>query len=382
MRFLGKEANWTSAPAGIPVALAAFLSIGLGAGAGEAAAAVRACDGRSPSLAATTVWVLPTGKDLEFGDPGAEAVPGTRRGDVLTVGAVYRNCSPSAIDLGRTDYYRDLYILLEGLGRAFAFQGVVDDSGLGPPVVRGSRVAWGRRVLSVAPGTQVTLTFRVRARRSGRFEFGSHYASSGSADGPFQSTRPGVQFGRLYQVSSRRRPDPGVVIKTCFAADDRRLARAPSARVRRAGRPRVRLRRTEERCVRQRVRGERALRWQALPEVPVPDAAPPPLADCLLSADAEPLGLNGFLISRADWCAPPTPIEAQVILVTKGGERVVGTGRLGLARRIGWKRRISDGRYQVDVSYVGLSGVIQAGAFFGFALRCEMAFGSNCAGRP
>ncbi len=77
--------------------------------------------------------MLPTGRDLEFGDPSSGGpVPGTRRGDVLTVGAVYRNCA-SPVERGRVTYFSDLAIELQGLGRAFRFEGVVDDGGLGRP---------------------------------------------------------------------------------------------------------------------------------------------------------------------------------------------------------------------------------------------------------
>jgi hypothetical protein len=353
-------------------------------GTASAGAAAVPCDARPTTQSADSVWVLPTGRDLRGGSPSrAGPEPGTYRGDDLTVGATFRNCSPSSIALGRSDYYRDLSLRLQRLGRAFDFRGVVDDGGLGPPARSRGRVSWGARVLTVAPGTQVTLSVTVRARRPGRFAFGTHYAQAASPQGPFQATRPGVQFGRQYLVSRGRRPIAAAIVKTCLSSDARRLARRPSRRTARPGRPRVRLRGRREVCTRRSFHGASALGWRAQPEVPQgPDTPPPPLADCLLSLDAESLALNGFLVSRSDWCAPPAPVFVQVLLETEAGDRLIGTGELSLSRRLSFSRRTSDGRYTAAVTYVGTSGVIEAGAFFRFALRCEMAFHTNCAGVP
>ncbi len=71
-----------------------------------------------------------------------------------------------------------------------------------------------------------------------------------------------------------------------------------------------------------------------------------------------------------------------MLLETEAGDRLIGTGELVLSRRLAWSRRDSNGRYTAAVTYVGTSGVIEAGAFFRFALRCEMAFHTNCAGVP
>ena len=188
-------------------------------------------------------------------------------------------------------------------------------------------------------------------------------------------------------VSGREPPATGrgasATVKTCWSTQAPQMSRQPSRRVARPGRPRVKLHKRRRVCTHQRYRGERAQWWRAQPETPIEgpfDIPPPPIGDCLLSGDAESLALNGFLLSRRDWCAPPAPISVTAWLETKGGEVLIGTGGLLLERRIRWGPSTSAGRYTTTATYVGVSGVLLPGAFFRFNVRCEMAFDTKCAG--
>ena len=170
-----------------------------------AMAAAVPCDTRPATMQATNIWVLPTGRDLAFGDPSSGLpVPGTRRGDQLTVGVVYRNCHPNSTQV---HYYRDLYIGLAGLGSAFRFLTVVEDGGLGAPTVRRGRVSWGDRLLVVAPGTQVNLTVRVRAHRPGRFEFGGHFAFASRPTARLKPLVPSCSSGACMRCRLAGDPD-------------------------------------------------------------------------------------------------------------------------------------------------------------------------------
>jgi Deoxyribonuclease NucA/NucB len=364
----------------------------LGCSAAAAAGGPVACDARPGTVGGARVWRLPTGRDLADGDPASgKPVSGTRPRDSVEFGLTLRNCSGNP----NTEYFRDVFLQAQHLGRAFRYRGVVGDAGLGTPQVRGDRITWGSRMLVLPPGTQATLAVRVQARRRGVFNIASGETLALRPEGPFAGAGQ-VTLARNFRVAGRPRPSLGlggglgahtrVFVQTCVSAARKLVAHPPSRRVRRAGGRRVHLRAARGACsARRRLRGAVARRAFALPAVPDSSGQAPVPATCLLPPDAVGLGLAGVLISRRSWCSGADQIAARalvVILTPTGTEkRIVGTGVVSMVRRIDWSRS-GGGAARVELGYLGLTGTLTRFATFEVRMRCEFAFGTTCAATP
>jgi hypothetical protein len=182
-----------SAATGLRVAASAFAPVQAAAGGPVA------CEARPGTVGGARVWRLPTGRDLADGDPASgKPVSGTRPRDSVVFGLTLRNCSGNP----NTEYFRDVFLRAQHLGRAFRYRGVVSDAGLGTPQVRGDRITWGPRMLVLAPGTQATLAVRVQARRRGVFNIASGETLALRPAGPFPGAGQ-VTLARSFRVATR-----------------------------------------------------------------------------------------------------------------------------------------------------------------------------------